>query len=237
MNNLFTFPKNAKETHREYAYRVLRYNIMVLNLYPGETLNEAIISEQLSVSRTPVHEALILLQNQKLTTMVPQSGTYVSLISLKNINEGLFFRQMLEPPIYRQIAASIPSNYLSDMQKLLETTKEIVSKPLNRSDHDMLIRLDNEFHRLAYMAAQKPLIWDSVQTVCSHYDRIRYQGYISGEDDPIRVYEEHKKLFDFLIIGGLPDFDLDEFYKQHISHYRNFFPQFYYEHSDYFSVE
>lgn len=237
MNTLLTFPKKVKETHREYAYRILRYNIMMLNLYPGETLNEALISDQLSVSRTPVHEALLLLQNQKLTTVVPQSGTHVTLISLKNVNEGLFFRQTLEPPIYRQIASTIPNNYLMEMQKILETTKEIVSNPLDKSEHDMLIQLDNRFHQLAYYAAQKNIIWESVQSVCSHYDRIRYQGYISGEDDPIRVYEEHKRLFDYLIVGGSPDFDLDEFYTQHISHYKKYFPQFYYEHSEYFSTE
>lgn len=237
MNTLLITPKKEKENFREYAYRILHYNIMMLNLRPGETLNEAQIGEQLSISRTPIHEALLLLQKQKLTTVVPQSGTRVSLISLKNVNEGLFFRQTLEPPIYQQIAGLVSNHYLSEMQQVLEKTKNLLIQHPEDVDADTLIRLDNHFHQLAYYAAQKNLIWESIASVCSHYDRIRYQGYASNEDNPIIIYEEHKRLFDYLITGNSKDFDLVSFYTNHVSHCKKFLPQFYFEHPEYFSTE
>ncbi|MBQ0001743.1 MAG: GntR family transcriptional regulator [Clostridiales bacterium] len=237
MNQLIIFPKIHKESNREYAYRILRYNIMQLNLYPGETLNEGQISEQLKVSRTPVHEALILLQNQNLVTVIPQSGSHVSLISLKKINEGLFMRQTLEPPIYRQLSSCIPSEYLEEMRQIIVKTKETLERIPDEKAYNDLLELDDRFHSLAYIAAQKSTIWECLQTVCSHYDRIRYQGYLSGEDDPVTNFEEHKRLFHYLVVGDTPDFDMEAFYFQHISHFKKFFPAFYNAHPEYFTVE
>ena len=51
--------KREKENNREYAYRLLRSNIMTLQLMPGATLNEGELTELLGISRTPIHEAII----------------------------------------------------------------------------------------------------------------------------------------------------------------------------------
>ena len=51
------------ENNRAYAYRMLRKNIMTLQLQPGCQLSEAELGEQLAMSRTPVHEALMMLKS------------------------------------------------------------------------------------------------------------------------------------------------------------------------------
>lgn len=237
MNPIVTFPKERKESNREYAYRVLRHNIMLMNLYPGETLNEGVISEQLNVSRTPVHEALILLQNENLVTVIPQSGSHVSLISLRKVNEGVFIRQMLEPPIFKQVASCLPAENLKAMHQIICQTEETLKQIPDKEAYLKLIELDNAFHKNVYIAAQKPTIWSSIQRVCSHYDRIRHQGYLSEKDNPYTNYEEHKTLFNYLVVGETPDFDLDAYYLQHISHFKNFFPIFYNDHPEYFTAE
>lgn len=58
--------KREKENNREYAYRTLRENIMTLELPPGETLNENELAEKMKVSRTPVHEAILMLKEEAL---------------------------------------------------------------------------------------------------------------------------------------------------------------------------
>ena len=52
--------RRMDENNRAYAYRMLRKNIMTLQLQPGCQLSEAELCEQLAMSRTPVHEALML---------------------------------------------------------------------------------------------------------------------------------------------------------------------------------
>ena len=49
--------RRMDENNRAYAYRMLRKNIMTLQLQPGCQLSEAELCEQLAMSRTPVHEA------------------------------------------------------------------------------------------------------------------------------------------------------------------------------------
>ena len=57
--------RNPDENSRAYSYWALRRNIMLLRLEPGSVLNEAELSEQLGMSRTPIREALILLRNEE----------------------------------------------------------------------------------------------------------------------------------------------------------------------------
>ena len=50
------YEKKQKENGKDYAYRVLKDNIMSLNLKPGELLSESDLSEKLNISRTPIRE-------------------------------------------------------------------------------------------------------------------------------------------------------------------------------------
>lgn len=238
MNQLLIISRKKTENNREYAYRLLRYNIMNLQLKPGETLVENEICQHLNVSRTPVHEALTLLKAEQLVNIVPQSGSRVSLISLKNIREGLFLRNTIEPPIYRQIAGNIPAKYLDAMNSNLKEVKTLLSSstPDQIPVHNLL-QLDDRFHQLAYIAAQKTTTWTAMKTVSSHYDRIRYQGSVEKEDNLGNVYEEHKKIYEFLLLGGDPSFDLESFYNKHLTHFKTYFSKLYNDHPEYFTTE
>lgn len=238
MNELILIPRKRKENNREYAYRVLRYNIMNLELVPGETLNENEICQYMNVSRTPIHEALTLLKQEQLVNIVPQSGSHVSLISLKNIREGLFLRKTIEPTIYHQIAGNISSKYLDAMNANLKDVETILncfeSGGGNLPIHE-IIQLDDRFHQIAYIAAKKSNIWTAMKTVSSHMDRIRYQGHVSKVDDYWKNHNDHKQIYEFLLIGGKPSFDFETFYEDHLTQFQIYFPKLYEEHPEYFS--
>lgn len=77
-----------KENNREYAYRVLRDNIMTLQLLPGTTINEGELAELFHTSRTPIHEAVLMLKEEYLVDVYPQSGSKISRIQLDILKEG-----------------------------------------------------------------------------------------------------------------------------------------------------
>ena len=79
-------PRRPEENNRAYAYRMLRKNIMTLQLQPGCQLSEADLCEQLTMSRTPVHEALMMLKGEWLVDVLPQRGSIVSKISIPYLN-------------------------------------------------------------------------------------------------------------------------------------------------------
>lgn len=233
MNQLTILPRKTTENNREYSYRILRYNIMTLVLEPGATLNENEIAEQINVSRTPVHEALTKLKSEYLVDIVPQSGSSVSLISLRNIREGLFMRTTIEPVIYRQLAGTIEGKYLTQMEEnLAEADRMILS--IEDDSIDRYIKLDDQFHKIAYVAAQKTILWAAMKQVCSHFQRIRYQESILIKKDLTHISGEHKKLYEYLLLGGDSFFNLETFYHEHLSYFKGYFAQILSEYPDYF---
>ena len=82
----------ARETGREYALRVLKENIVGLDLLPGSMLSENEIASCLNLSRTPVREAFIELSKVKIVEIYPQKGSVVSLIDYNMVEEARFMR-------------------------------------------------------------------------------------------------------------------------------------------------
>ena len=64
--NMKNTAKHEKETNREYALRVIKENIVNLQLEPGSMISEQDIANELNLSRTPVHEAMQELSSTKI---------------------------------------------------------------------------------------------------------------------------------------------------------------------------
>ena len=73
-------PKNTFEPNREYAFRIVKDNIINMEIKPGSLIGEQEIATQLGISRTPVHEAFLELSKSKIVNILPQKGCSVSLI-------------------------------------------------------------------------------------------------------------------------------------------------------------
>jgi DNA-binding GntR family transcriptional regulator len=63
---------------KDQVYQELKQAIVDLRLEPGQPLREATLSAQLGVSKTPVREALVRLQEEGLVTIEPYRGATVS---------------------------------------------------------------------------------------------------------------------------------------------------------------
>ncbi|NLC79432.1 MAG: GntR family transcriptional regulator, partial [Ruminococcaceae bacterium] len=88
--------KLAGETNREYALRTIRDNIISLDIRPGSLIGEQEVADELNISRTPVHEALLELSKSKIVDILPQRGCLVSTIDSALIEEARFIRSTVE---------------------------------------------------------------------------------------------------------------------------------------------
>jgi len=248
--SLKLLPREERETNRDYAYRVLKRNILVMTLKPGEVLNENEIAELLGVSRTPVHEAVTRLKAEYLVDVFPQSGTRVSLISIRNVKDGVFFRNIVEQAIYRELTDRLTDGYAKKIEENLDRTAALIQKMQNELQTeqsgaingfenyiDAFIGIDDEFHRLAYMAANRGLLWNSVKSVCSHFDRIRYAEFALRKSTIKHVHDDHLMIYEYILVGGLPDFDFEKFYSAHLTYYKNYFFAIYKENPQFFMEE
>ena len=81
---------------RDQVYAALRDAIVCAELEPGRRLSENELAELLGVSRTPIREALVRLRDDRLVAIVPQLGTFVTLISNDAVADAAFVREALE---------------------------------------------------------------------------------------------------------------------------------------------
>ena len=70
---------------RDLAYHTVRSRIITMELKPGDPLNDRELAEELGISRTPMREALIMLNIAHMVDIKPQSGTHVAPIDLKRM--------------------------------------------------------------------------------------------------------------------------------------------------------
>jgi len=167
MNRLERLPE---ESNRDYAYRTLRTNIMNLTLLPGTPVSEIELSQILNLSRTPVREALILLEKEKLIDISPKKKSHVSFIQLQLAESAIFMQKAVEKQIIHEACDKINSKNLSYLEGNLKIQKSLLHQENN---HLTFYHLDNMFHALIYDSVQKKDVWEAIENMNTHYNRLR----------------------------------------------------------------
>lgn len=158
------------ETGKEYAYRVLKYNIMSLELKPGQNINESELVQQLNISRTPIREVLMKLKEEHLIEVKPQIGTYVSLLEQKLIEEAFFMRYHLEKEALKLACKDFNEDELEKLKRNLERQNLILDK---QNEILEFHNLDIEFHEIIFLGVNLEEVWKGILRISTHYNRVR----------------------------------------------------------------
>lgn len=128
------------------VYSSLKNAIYSLEYPPGEKLRKREICDALGVSRAPVSEAVAMLANEGLVRVIPQSGTFISLLSIGDIREGAFMREALELAAIEKVANIVTGDQLELLDENLYLQQTLIN------DQDVLgfFRADAAFHRLIF---------------------------------------------------------------------------------------
>lgn len=168
--------RNAVENARGYAVRVLLYNIVHLDLKPGSVVSENELSSLLSLSRTPVREALIELNRIGLVEILPQKGSYISKINYDIVEESRFVRLVMENAILKLACEGIDQSYLDALNLNIQQQKIY----FDSNQSEQFLELDNEFHRLLFQSVNKMWSYQIVKEQMVHFDRLRSLSTQSG---------------------------------------------------------
>lgn len=188
----------ASYSARERAYQALRSRILNLELKPNDCLNDKELAQQLGMSRTPIHEAVITLGLAKLVVVRPQSGTYVAPIDTEIVDMEQFSRFVLEKEM---ILRAIPRMTGEAVRRYRENL-QIYEFYLNSHDPDRktrLFELDNAFHRIAFELNGMDAHFTWMQGLRHHIERVRVLSFIMNLDGCI--VEEHRALADAMEAG------------------------------------
>lgn len=174
-----------RETGRDYALRMLKENIINLELAPGSAISENELASELGLSRTPVREALIELSKVKIVDVQPQKKSLVSFIDYDMVEESRFMRNHLECAV-AELACGMAS--AEDLERLSENVK-LQNFYLESGSSEQLMRLDNEFHQTLFEIAQKPQVFAMIQNFSIHFDRVRRMALDSVKD--LKIVQDH----------------------------------------------
>lgn len=211
---LILYNKKDKESGKDYAYRVLKDNIMTLELKPGTLLSEIELSETLEISRTPIREVLMKLKNEHLIEVKPQSGTYVSLIDLELVREARFMRLALEEKVLKEACENFSEEYFLELEKNLYAQQIIANMDGGEKE---FYKLDNQFHQLFFLGVNKPNVWKSILNISTHYNRMRL--LLQFEDPKLEIVKQHQE---FLEVIKNKDVDrVESMINEHIKYHEN----------------
>ena len=152
---------------RDVVFNTLRNAILRGDLKPGERLMEMHLANKLGVSRTPIREAIRMLEQEGLAVTIPRKGAQVAKMTEKDLQDVLEIRDALD-----ELAVSIATRS-GDVRKIVEA--------------------DEAFHNVIYRMADNPKLETIVNNMREQTYRYRYE-YVKGNSTYNQLIDEHAKI-------------------------------------------
>jgi len=141
--------RHDDESFADFAYRVLCDELILLDIKPGEPLNDEVISRRLGVGRTPIREAMKRLESDHLVVAYPRRGTFAAGVDITDLAEISEIRQLLEPAAAARAARMASPQRRQELRDFAREVGQLL--PGMHSQRD-LMRLDMRVHRMIYRA-------------------------------------------------------------------------------------
>ncbi|MEU4779962.1 GntR family transcriptional regulator [Micromonospora sp. NPDC023633] len=150
--------RRGEDRASDVAYRRLRDRIIRIEYQPLEPLNEKQLSDELALGIAPIREALRRLEFDRLVTIFPRRGTFVSEIGIRDDQAVREVRLEIEGTAARLAAERATTAELSRIVELAEAARG-GCKLVEQFD------LDAQFHRAVYAACRNRFL----EGTLSHY--------------------------------------------------------------------
>lgn len=155
------------------AYDEVKRRILSGELSGGELLSEAKLGDELGISRTPVHEALMRLDAEGLVSLASRRGVVVQPIQPEEPREVAEMRVAIESSAAESIGRNgATAGLLGELDELLVEQQDAVAA----ADHTRFLRADEAFHSTVVAAGRNSLairFWD---TISDRQERLRHRA-------------------------------------------------------------
>ncbi len=178
-----------------WVYNVLRERIVDLVYNPGEILQLTLIAKELGVSRSPLRDAVLRLERDRLIEIVPQKETRVSFLDRKTILEERFLRSTVENCILEAYLDDGKKNAMAEEQVIADLKSSLIQQQVSLKRKDMVLFLhqDSLFHQVFYRAAGYERIFRIVASHTGNEHRIRLLNF-KTDDTMEAVFQEHQNI-------------------------------------------
>jgi DNA-binding GntR family transcriptional regulator len=174
-------------TRNDLVAAEIRDSILRGRFRPGEKLDQQELADELEVSRSPVREALRVLDAEGLITLVPNKGAVVTERSLPELEELYFTRGLVEGAAIERSAPRMDDKTLWKLEDILEAAERT-------DDYGELLLLNNDFHMLTYSRVEQAFLADYIQqlrNMAAPYNRL----YLDSKGSREAAWEDHRRIY------------------------------------------
>jgi DNA-binding GntR family transcriptional regulator len=200
----------AASSLAERAYVAIRDQLIMLDIRPGEPIDDDELAKALGVGRTPVREALKRLEVDRLVVSFPRRGTFATGMDISDLAHISEIRVQLEPLAARRAAERATRTERAELAELAVQIQEMDVAQLDRTE---LMRCDLAVHRTMYRVAGNPHLED----VLIRYDNLATRIFCLFLDRLPTVDEhvgEHVQLLQAITAGDAER--ADELAREHV---------------------
>ncbi|QQE76295.1 GntR family transcriptional regulator [Brevibacillus composti] len=187
-------PKNfqspVRMSAKEKAFQQIQRWIIDGTLEPGEKLYDAELSDALGISRTPVREALQLLQSQGFVEMYPGRQTIVTTLTKEDVPKIYPPLASLQALAAEEATPNVTAAHIRKLRELNESYRAAIA------DAQLFAAMekDEQFHDVILEIADNPYITQFSSLLQLHVMRMKYLFF----QQPIRIkaesVQEHERL-------------------------------------------
>ena len=178
---------------RDVVFNTLRQAILRGELKPGERLMEIALANRLGVSRTPVREAIRMLELEGLVIMIPRRGAQVAQITEQDLNDVLEVRLGLE-----ELAVRFACERITDEEiKALGLAVKEFEKKMSNNELSAQAEADVKFHEIIYGATHNRRLIQIINNIREQMYRYRIE-YLKDVESRKTLVKEHYEICDAL---------------------------------------
>ena len=186
-DSLFGSDPISSHTYKEQAYRLIKDAIIYRKMKVGVVYSQDGICVDMQISRTPVREALLELQQEGYVSILRGRGITIVPLGQKEARDIIEMRRCIEP-LGNFLAAQRRSS--SQLGNLFSALQEM-EKNAGSSDNALMYRLDREFHYHMFQAADNGWLQRTNEQLRDHI--LRFENQEAFQIVP--VLEEHRGVY------------------------------------------
>lgn len=165
---------------------------------PGDLVTERRLADRLSMSRTPVRDALLMLEGEGLLIRQGSRGLQVKQMRIEEYMDALQIRLLLEPPVARMAAGKVPQAEIDALRAELEA---LLAAGQGQADRAVVRDLDENLHGGLARAVGNPQLAHIIQTVRRQTQMFDLRAMPERLEDTCR---EHLKVLAAIEAGDGP---------------------------------
>lgn len=172
---------------REQVAAQIRTAIIEGRLKPNDHVIESALTQEFGVSRTPIREALILLEREALIVFVPNRGCYVRVFNEDDVEVLFSMRTALEDFAAELIIDRLTQDDYRELQCRIDEQQTY----LDQGDLKLVRRTDMSFHQYLVDSSGHPLLMRNWQEIVAQVAAVLY---LRAENTP--DYDERLAIID-----------------------------------------